>query len=142
MRYSDFVVPLVKAVQELSKQNDDLKKEVEDLKSSIVNGESQTNTGFAKLSFDPSTSITLLGQNNPNPFNKSTLIPFRIPKDRHDASIMITNISSAEVVSVIPISCNEDHIQIDAGTLSSGTYSYSLYVNGNLVDTKQMVLTK
>ena len=29
-------------------------------------------------------------------------------------------------------------INIDAATLSSGAYQYSLYVNGKLIDTKQM----
>ena len=57
------------------------------------------------------------------------LIPLRIPKDCKDASIMITNTSTSEVMSVIPISCNEDHVSIDAGTLASGMCSYTLYVD-------------
>lgn len=35
LRYGDFVVPLVKAVQELSQQNDDLKKQNDALKSRL-----------------------------------------------------------------------------------------------------------
>ncbi|HYV93832.1 MAG TPA: tail fiber domain-containing protein [Chitinophagales bacterium] len=169
LRYAEFVVPLVKAVQELSSKNDqlsntndqlnskvqNLQTQIDELKSSIVSQSpadnqlaeshrqpSMSSDGFAKVSFDPSASITLLGQNIPNPFDNSTLIPFRIPKDCHDASIMITNASSSEVISVIPVSCNEDHVSIDAGTLASGLYSYTLYVNGKLIDTKKMVITK
>ena len=143
MRYAEFVVPLVKAVQELSKQNDELKTEVEQLKSAIPNSQSQlTSDGFAKTSFDPNTEITLLGQNIPNPFDNSTLIPFRIPKDCHDASIMIVESSTSRVVTVLPISCNETHISLDAGSLASGSYSYSLYVNGSLIDTRSMVILR
>ena len=58
------------------------------------------------------------------------------------ASIMITNTSTSEVISLIPISSNEDHISINAGTLASGTYTYTLYVDGEIIDTKEMVLTK
>ena len=84
----------------------------------------------------------ILGQNIPNPFNNSTLIPFRIPKDCNDASIMITNTSTSEVISVIPISCAEDHLSVDAGTLASGAYSYALYVNGKMIDVKQMIIAE
>ena len=33
-------------------------------------------------------------------------------------------------------------IQIKAGTIAAGTYSYSLVVNGNIMDTKRMVIAK
>jgi hypothetical protein len=125
------------------KDIDELKSTVAQLKSSIANSQfATTNDGYAKVSFDASTAIALLGQNVPNPFDNSTLIPFRIPKNCHDASIMITNSSLSEVVSVIPVSCNQDHVSVDAGILASGTYSYTLYVDGKVIDTKQMVLTK
>jgi len=55
---------------------------------------------------------------------------------------MITNTSSSQVVSVIPITCNEDHVSIDAGTLANGMYSYTLYIDGKMVDTKSMVMQK
>jgi hypothetical protein len=172
LRYSDFVVPLVKAVQELDSENRNLKiensemklandaqqKQIDELKSSFeqfqsaienivtlsdVEGQKSSMTdGFAKLETPNSKPETLLGQNIPNPFDNSTLIPFRIPKNCSDASIMITNVETNEVISLIPISCNEDHVSIDAGTLASGTYSYTLYVNGKLIDTKNMELLK
>ena len=40
LRYAEFVVPLVKAVQELSKQNDDLKKQNDELLKRIEKLES------------------------------------------------------------------------------------------------------
>ena len=163
LRYSDFVVPLVKAVQELDsmngkltmengelksaneqqqKQIDELKSKIDQVQSSIDNQKSSMSNGYAKLQISNLEPQTLLGQNIPNPFDNSTLIPFRIPKDCKDASIMITNTSTSEVISLIPISCNEDHVSIDAGTLASGSYSYTLYVDGKLIDTKNMILTK
>jgi trimeric autotransporter adhesin len=33
-------------------------------------------------------------------------------------------------------------VNVDAATLSSGAYHYSLYINGTLTDTKQMILAK
>ncbi|HYV94120.1 MAG TPA: hypothetical protein VE978_20250 [Chitinophagales bacterium] len=55
---------------------------------------------------------------------------------------MITNTSTSEVISLIPISCNEDHVSVIAGVLASRTYSYTLYVDGKMIETKSMVLTK
>lgn len=156
LRYSDFVMPLVKAVQELDQENgklkiengdqqkqiDELNSKVDQLQSSIENQKSSMTDGFAELKTLNSKPETILGQNIPNPFDNSTLIPFRIPKDCKDASIMITNTSTSEVISVIPISCNEDHVSIDAGTLASGTYSYTMYVDGKMIDTKSMVILR
>ncbi len=121
---------------------EELQAQVNELKVSIVMPESAMNDGFAKLSFTASDDIMLLGQNVPNPFENSTLIPFRLPKDCHNASIMITNRTTAQVVTVIPVSSNEKHIQVDAGTLASGAYSYTLTVDGKIIDTKEMVITK
>ena len=91
---------------------------------------------------DSKLQTPLLGQNIPNPFDNSTIIPFHIPKDCNDASIMITNTATSEVISVIPVSCNEDNVSIEAGMLARGTYSYTLYVDGKMIDTKSMLLTK
>ena len=33
-------------------------------------------------------------------------------------------------------------IHVDASTLASGAYNYSLYVDGRLIASKQMILTK
>lgn len=74
LSYSDFVVPLVKSVQELSKQNDEIKSQNENLQQQIVElkqsmsaNQASSNDGFAKLSFTASEHIALLGQNIPNP---------------------------------------------------------------------------
>lgn len=175
LRYAKFVVPLVKAVQELSKlqevtatenqemelanaelktqltqlstEHNDLQRQLSVLTEKMSQYESSivhpsTTDGFAKMTFDGSGAITLLGQNIPNPFDHSTLIPFRIPVNCHDASIMITNTATAEVVSVIPVACNEDHLSLDAGTFAAGNYAYTLYVDGKIIATKQMELVR
>ena len=143
LRYSDFVVPLVKAVQELSGQNEELAIKNDELEKRISALENVSmSDGFAKLEPGNSKPETLLGQNIPNPFDNSTLIPFRIPKDCRDASIMITNTSTSEVISVIPISCKEDHLSIDAGILAGGAYSYTLFVDGKMIATRGMIIQK
>ena len=139
--YSRFVVPLVKAVQELSTENDKLKEEINQLKATVYAG-NNGNNGTATITINDASAIPLLGQNIPNPAANNTIIPFRIPKNCNSASIVISQVGSGKIVTAIPVNCSETHLAIDAGTLSSGNYAYSLYINGKMVDTKQMILTK
>jgi trimeric autotransporter adhesin len=146
--YSRFVVPLVKAVQELSSKNDDLSEknnklqnEVNQLKAIVYAG-SNMNNGTAGITINDASQLPLLGQNIPNPAANNTIIPFRIPKNCNSASIIISEVGSGKIITAIPVSCGETHLAIDAGSLASGSYTYSLYINGKLLDTKQMILAK
>ena len=146
LRYAEFVVPLVKAVQELDSLNTYQQSEIDTLKSQIAMLTSIINTanlndGVISVGIE-NTDNVMLGQNIPNPFDHSTLIPFRIPKGCSDASILISNVGEGKVITAVPISCEETHISFDAGELASGTYTYSLIVDGVVIGTKQMVLIK
>ncbi|MEO8117249.1 MAG: tail fiber domain-containing protein, partial [Bacteroidota bacterium] len=89
LRYAEFVVPLVKAVQELSKnddakdvkiealskQNEDLQKQLNDLKNLVLSMQQSSSNSFSQT---PTKLIGLsnasLEQNIPNPFNNVTTI--------------------------------------------------------------------
>lgn len=156
LRYAEFVVPLVKAVQELdaADKNTDsliqnqqaqiatLSQKITELEK-LVAAQQTTNTdGIVNITIGETKSPALLGQNIPNPFENSTVIPFRIPKNCNDASIVITETSTGRIVRAIPVSCDETQLSIEAGLLSSGTYAYTLYVNSEAIATRQMVIGK
>src|SRR4030095_16669303 len=95
LRYAEFVIPLVKAVQELSKQNDSLKQRVEKLESMMnanlstnSNQQSTINNQTVKI---PSPTEESLSQNIPNPFNHTTTIHYTLPQQYATAKIMITD---------------------------------------------------
>ena len=141
LRYSDFVVPLVKAVQELSKMNDDKDSEIADLQKQI-NDLKAIVTGTQNNASAISLSNAFLGQNIPNPFSHDTKIFYTLPQQYGSAQIIVIG-KDGKVLKQINISGNgKSSLNIDASTLSNGAYSYSLYVNGKLVDTKQMILTR
>lgn len=110
-------------------------------KVAVLEGSDMSN-GSAKVAVNAAANTPLLGQNIPNPFENNTIIPFRIPQNCNSASIIISEAGTGKIVKTIPVSCNETQIAIDAGTLSIGSYSYSLFINGELVDSKQMILVK
>jgi hypothetical protein len=145
LRYSDFVVPLVKAVQELSNSNDSLKSEIgslksemEELKAMIVSNQSAVN-GQQSTAISPAS----LQQNIPNPFTNTTIISYTLPQSRNSgtAQIVITD-KSGKTLKAINVSGNKGNVKVDASTLASGAYQYSLIIDGRLVDTRQMVLAK
>jgi hypothetical protein len=152
LRYAEFVVPLVKAVQELSDQNDqlkknydvqiaDLQKQIDALKALIVSGDHMQITSNNL----PATAGATLRQNIPNPFNHTTTIQYSLPKRFSVAKIIVTDklgkvlkeVNLAGSPGKISVN-NNGNIVLDASTLSSGTYQYSMVVDGKLIDTKQM----
>jgi hypothetical protein len=132
IRYAEFVVPMVKAIQEQQKQ-------IEELKAALA---IKNNAGAIKLGVNDSNDEILLGQNIPNPADNSTIIPFSIPANCKSASILITDHATGRAIKAVPLSCKDTHLMLDAGSLASGTYSYTLFVDGASVDTKQMVILK
>ena len=163
LRYSDFVVPLVKAVQELSIRNDSLKQNNSSLQSqvnslneklsSLTNKISQIENAMSKCCSNFSSAMrssasvssaavlrsgASLEQNIPNPFNHTTTINYTLPMQYSSAKIIVTD-KVGKVLKEINISGSENgSLKLDASVLVSAAYNYSLYVNGSLVDTKQM----
>ncbi|HYV93848.1 MAG TPA: tail fiber domain-containing protein, partial [Chitinophagales bacterium] len=156
LRYSDFVVPMVKAVQELDQENkklkvensdqqkeiDELKSKVDQLQSFMINNQSPVKDDATKISIGNETIEPLLGQNIPNPFDNSTVIPFRIPEGCTTSAIVVSETSTGRIITAIPVSCMETHVTIESSTLASGSYTYTLYVDGKVIDTRRMELLK
>ena len=143
LAYADFVPSLVKAVQELSKKNDskdslidNLQKQINELKSIVLSNTQSQNAKAIVI------SDGTLQQNIPNPFNNSTTINYTLPQTYTTAKIIITNKSGKTLKEVIVSGSSKGSITFNASALSSGTYSYSFYVDGRLLSTKQMILQK
>ncbi len=163
LRYSEFVVPLVKAVQELSKGNNDKDEKIDSLQNRLSNVESelqqlkslvlqiqQCSPCAANASSSAAInkqSIVLadaavLEQNAPNPFNNATTIGYTLPQKFVSAKIIITDKNGSPLKQVNLSAPGKGTINIDASVLAAGTYNYTLYVDGKMAGSKQMVLTK
>ncbi len=134
LSYEKMVVPLVKAVQELAQQNEEMKKEIELLKASLL---SETNNNqYINL------SSALLNQNVPNPFISNTSISYHLPAAVKSAEIVITDKQGKNLKRVQLNGTGNGKVEINTAALSPGTYQYTLYLNGKMVDSKQMVVSK
>lgn len=141
LRYAEFVVPLVKAVQELSAQNDALKSANEELKSRLDKIEQTLNISNIQKN-TISVSNAYLDQNVPNPANNSTTINYYLPQHTNTAIINISDVNGKifKTFSLAPTGSGQ--VVFQTNTLRSGTYQYSLIVNGRMVDSKKFVVTR
>ena len=165
LRYAEFVVPLVKAVQELSasndakdakidtlqKQNTSLQKQFNDLKTLVLSiQQAQQNCSpCSAVANKPISQLNIvltdassLQQNIPNPFTNTTSISYSLPNKFSSAQIVITDKNGKTLKAVNVSGSGKGNIKVDATTLASGAYQYSLVIDGKLIATKQMVIAK
>ncbi len=144
LRYDEFVVPLVKAVQELSAKNDNLQKQIDELKAMIVPGQSTPvplNAGVNGQQSIVLSSVSLQ-QNIPNPFSSNTVIRYYIPANTVNAQLVI-NDASGNVLKTIALNTKGNgQTTITAGTFSQGNYFYFLLIDGKKSATKQMIIAR
>ncbi|MDR1122319.1 MAG: T9SS type A sorting domain-containing protein, partial [Dysgonamonadaceae bacterium] len=107
----------------------------------ILRNQSPQNQSSPTVIDNVSLAECKLQQNIPNPFSQSTVIRYTLPQTGKQAQMVITG-TSGSVIRKIPLQSGTDSITIEGGALSAGIYYYSLYVDGSLIDTKQMILTK
>jgi len=118
----------------------------------------KTTTGGVLTSFtNQSTEIPdkyFLSQNYPNPFNLGTIISYSIPvnvKSERSTSqggskvkLIVYSSLGNEVATLVNERKNAGsyEVEFNGSNFSSGIYFYSLTVDGNLIDTKKMILLK
>jgi trimeric autotransporter adhesin len=141
LRYGDFVPPLVKAVQELSASSDKKDSAINALQGRFDSLQTQVNELRALLLAKNSSTMSgaSLDQNTPNPFTGSTIIGYSLPKGVTTAQMQITDVTG-KVLALIPLSGGgKNTLTASTSGFASGTYTYSLIVNGQLVSTRQMI---
>ena len=132
-----------KQIDEQQQQIDELKTMMQKLQQKFNN----CNPCLFETSLQQSSKVTLvnpaqLEQNIPNPFNHTTTINYTLPQQYASAKIIITDKSGKTLKEINASGNGKGSLKLDASTLASGAYQYTLYVNGKLIDTKQMILAK
>lgn len=84
----------------------------------------------------------ILDQNVPNPFAEQTTITYFIPSDIKLAEMIFYDNSGRVLRTVDNLQPGNGEIKVYAPNLSSGIYSYSILLDGKLIQTKKMVCSK
>lgn len=147
LRYGDFVPPLVKAVQELSASSNSKDSTISVMQGQLDSVVSRENVLLAEVNELKAMVLARKGlagasldQNAPNPFNGSTVIGYSLPHGVSSAQMQITD-ATGKVLALIPLASGEGKNTLTANVSghASGTYTYSLIIDGQLAGTKQMI---
>ncbi|MFA7491791.1 MAG: tail fiber domain-containing protein [Mariniphaga sp.] len=137
INYTGVIPLLVEAYKNLQTQVEYLENRISDccqesnLKSASLLSGNEENL---------STENTLY-QNTPNPFSVSTTIRYSLSKNVNNAMIYIYNMNGTQLKSIELHQIGEGSIQINGGEFNAGMYLYSLIADGQIIDTKRMILT-
>ena len=132
INYIELIPILIKSVQELKAKVDELESNAD---RAPIRGDE-----IAKSS-QPAFPATLY-QNNPNPFTENTIVKCLIPQEVSNAALYIYDMNGRQIDSRIITERGEISLTIEGGSLDAGIYLYSLITDGEVVDTKRMILTK
>ncbi len=83
-----------------------------------------------------------LEQNAPNPVNNNTVIKYRLPKEVKNAQMIITDARGSIIKTMTLNAKGNGQVTLSAGALTTGSYFYSLLVDGVKSDTKEMQIVK
>lgn len=160
LNYNAFIAILIKGMQEQQKTIDSLKvktskqdsinnavqAQIAALTSSVSSCCSNSSVRTTKpeevnqLSIDLSDKdIIVLNQNVPNPFAEQTTITYNVPEKYGYAQIIFSTIEGKIIKAVDITKKGRGQLNVFASDLSSGMYTYSLVVDGKIIDTKKMV---
>jgi len=131
IRYATFVVPLVKAVQELSAKVEEQQQMINAL---LLKNDSSTE--------DTNSQGVILYDNVPNPFSTDTEIKMRLPEKTQQATVIIFNLEGKQLKSFTVTNRGETSVRVSSDDLGAGMYLYTLIADGKFVDTKRMILAK
>lgn len=81
-------------------------------------------------------------QNFPNPFSHSTTIRYELPHGSERAKLVITNMAGQMIRSFDISGAAQGSIELSSGQLAAGGYNYSLIVDGEILETRTMIVNK
>jgi hypothetical protein len=82
-----------------------------------------------------------LEQNVPNPFSGETVIGYNIAGKYSNAYISVSDMAG-RVIKSVTIEAGSRQISVARGLLTPGAYNYSLFVDGQHIDTKRMIVSE
>jgi len=138
VNYNMLIPVLTEAIKELNAKVDATTQENANLKAQL-NDICSNGCASLKGTGANSTAPNQLLQNVPNPFSNDTKIGYVL--NTGTAAYINVNTLDGKVIKHINLSMGSGSVTISGSDLSAGTYTYSLYVDNNVIDTKIMVIT-
>lgn len=144
MNYNAIIPLLTEAVKDLNTKYEAVKQENDELKSLLddicTNGCYERGANLSGIEQNNNGDANKLFQNTPNPFSQSTEITY-VFNTGNKGYIMVNSLDG-KALKKVDISKGKGFITINANELAAGTYSYTMLVDGKVIDTKLMIISK
>jgi hypothetical protein len=134
IQYDKIVPVLVEAIKEQQTIIESMQAELQTIK--FKSTQDQTEPG----QLDRNTQA-LLYQNSPNPFSTSTKIEYYVLENTKEAMINVYDMNGTQLKSIPLHLTGYGNITINGNELKAGMYFYTLIADGQIIDTKRMILT-
>ena len=133
INYTEIIPILIRSIQELKAEVNTLKGNSAPVQKAQARTTDVTNMDVV---------VTTLYQNTPNPFTESTLIQCDVVETVVDADLYIYDMSGKQIATYPITERGATSITIEGRSLEAGMYLYALIADGQVIDTKRMILTK
>jgi hypothetical protein len=142
VNYLELIPIMVKAMQEQQQQieillakNKVLEEKIQTLETSQLN-----RSGHNDLMVNISSAY--LEQSIPNPTGSAAIIRYFIPQGSSTAQLLLTNIKGQILKQVALNGKGPGQVTLNVATLTAGTYTYSLWVDGAQTDSRKLVVAR
>ncbi len=139
--YYQFVVPLVKAVQEQQQMIEAQQQTIANQQKAIdalLNANTDAKKALQQTSVDK-IGFTM-EQNNPNPFTLETTVTYNLPIEINSAYMAVYDLSGKQITTFPINQKGEGSMIINAEKLAPGIYIYSIIGDNKVLDSKRMVV--
>ena len=133
INYLEIIPLLIRSVQELKTELDASKSGDAPTQKAQARNTDVTNIDAV---------VTTLYQNTPNPFTESTLIQCDVAETVVNADLYIYDMNGKQIDTYPITERGATSITIEGHSLEAGMYLYALIADGQVIDTKRMILTK
>ena len=133
INYLEIIPLLIRSVQELKAELDASKSGDAPIQKAQARNTDVTNIDAV---------VTTLYQNTPNPFTESTLIQCDVAEAVVKADLYIYDMNGKQIDTYPITERGATSITIEGHSLEAGMYLYALIADGQVIDTKRMILTK
>ena len=133
INYLEIIPLLIRSVQELKAELDASKSGDAPIQKAQARNTDVTNIDAI---------VTTLYQNTPNPFTESTLIQCDVAETVVNADLYIYDMNGKQIDTYPITERGATSITIEGRSLEAGMYLYALIADGQVIDTKRMILTK
>lgn len=132
---------LVNAVKAHQTELEEKENRIRELEEKLNELESKVNDLIGESNEIPVglSDIGSVGQNAPNPFTNTTIIPYYIPRTSKSAWIDFYDINGKFLKKVTINQFGKGNLNVSSSDLPNGVYTYQLVIDNGIVDAKKMI---